>query len=105
MIFETIYESALKNELILIDNGYCRWHLRKDGQITIYEIISVVPGTGTTMLNILKRKGQSLNATSLFAKCPADLSANQWYARKGFHKEGEEVTLSGRRIILWRYQL
>jgi len=101
MIFKTLYESAQRGELLLIDGGFCRWHLRRDGQLTIHEIISTRLGAGTEMLEILKTKG----ADSLFAKCPADLPSNDWYKKRKFIYEGEEITSSGLRIKLWRYQL
>lgn len=44
MIFEVLYESALKGELILIDNGYCRYGQKVDGEVVIYEIISLKKG-------------------------------------------------------------
>jgi ribosomal protein S18 acetylase RimI-like enzyme len=103
MIFETLYGSATKEELILVEGGLCHWHLRKDGQLTIREII-VLPeyqrqGIGTAMLEELKTKG----ATSIFAKCPVDLiSGNAWYEKHGFTLEGIEKTRTGRKINLWR---
>jgi len=102
MIFETLYESAQRNELLLIDGGLCHWHLRRDGQLTIREIISTHKGAGSEMIGLLKR---TPGALSLFAKCPADLPANGWYARRGFVCEGEEVTKSGRTLKLWRLKL
>lgn len=102
MIFETLYESSQRGELLLIDGGFCHWHLRRDGQLTIREIISTRRGAGGEMLTILK---QMPGALSLFAKCPVDLAANDWYARRGFVCEGEEVTPRGRRLKLWRLTL
>jgi hypothetical protein len=102
MIFETLYESAQRGELLLIDGGLCHWHLRRDGQLTIREIISTRPGAGSAMLAVLK---QTPGAISLFAKCPADLPANDWYARRGFADEGTETTKSGRTLRLWRLSL
>ena len=55
MIFETLHESAKRGELILVDGGFCHWHLRRDGQLTIREIISTRRGAGSEMLAILKR--------------------------------------------------
>ena len=98
MIFETLYESSKRNELLLIDGGFCHWHLRRDGQLTIREIISTKPGAGSKMLDILKTK----DAHSIFAKCPEDLEANKWYQKKGFVLEGMEITKSGRKLKLWR---
>lgn len=102
MIFETLWDAAKRNELLLVENGFCHWHLRRDGQLTIREIISTQLGTGSKILNELK---QVPGATSLFAKCPADLDANEWYEKRGFFLEGEETTRSGRQLKLWRLSL
>jgi hypothetical protein len=48
---------------------------------------------------------QTPGALSLFAKCPADLPANDWYARRNFVDEGVEITPSGRTLRLWRLHL
>lgn len=87
---------------MLIDGGFCHFHLRRDGQLTIREIISQRPGAGQEML---KRLCATPGATSLFAKCPAELPANDWYQRRGFEFEGEERTRSGRVLSLWRLPL
>jgi hypothetical protein len=102
MIFETLWESAQKGELLLVDGGMCHFHLRRDGQLTIREIISVRPGAGLVMLNHLK---QTPGALLLFAKCPAELESNAWYAKRGFTNEGTETTKNGRSLNLWRLQL
>jgi len=106
MIFETLNESAKRGELILVDGGLCHWHLRRDGQLTIREIL-VLPGQrsqgiGTTILDQLK---QIPGALSIFAKCPSNLPANGWYERLGFQCEGTETTRTGRELILWRLVL
>lgn len=98
MIFETLYESAQRGELLLIGGGFCHWHLRRDGQLTIREIISTRPGAGSEMLEQLKR----ISADSIFAKCPVELEANDWYEQRGFVCEGEETTRTGRQLKLWR---
>jgi GNAT superfamily N-acetyltransferase len=92
--------------LILVDGGLCHWHLRKNGQITIREIL-VLPGhrgqgVGTLMLAKLAAVP---GAWTIFAKCPEDLPANAWWERQGFADEGTEVTRSGRRLRLWRLRL
>jgi len=99
MIFETLYESAKRNELILIDGGICHWHLRRDKQLTIREIISTRPGAGSEMLAQLTAVP---GAESIFAKCPADLLANDWYKKRGFVCEGTQTTKGGRKLKLWR---
>lgn len=102
MIFETLYDSAKRGELLLIDGGFCHWHLRRDGQLTIREIISTKPGAGSAMLTELMLTPA---ASSIFAKCPTDLPANAWYERSGFLHEGTEITKSGRELKLWRLPL
>ena len=102
MIFEVLHGASKRGELLLIDGGLCHWHLRRDRQLTILEIISTRPGAGSEMLARLK---ETPGAGSLFAKCPADLEANAWYARRGFACEGAETTRTGRRLNLWRLQL
>lgn len=99
MIFNALTESAERGELMLVDNGICNWHLRQDGQLTIREIISTRPDAGQRMLNrLLHIPG----ATSLFAKCPAELPSNDWYKRRGFTLEGHEKTRAGNTLNLWR---
>lgn len=102
MIFETLFESAQRGELMLVDGGLCHWHLRRDGQLTIREIISTRPGAGSEMLEKLKR---TPGAVSILAKCPVDLAANDWYQRREFELESQESTKSGRRLNVWRLRL
>lgn len=104
MIFEALNGAAERGELILVDGGMCHYHLRRDGQITIREIL-VLPGRrrqgiGRAMLEEIVNRCP--DATSVFAKVPVDLEANKWYARVGFLCEGEEFSRSGRRLWLWR---
>jgi len=106
MIFETLHESNQRGELLLVDGGMCHWHLRRDGQLTIREIIVAHDrqrqGIGVYMLSELMTVE---GATSLFAKCPADLPANGWYEWWGFNLEGTETTRTGKTLNLWRYPL
>lgn len=102
MIFETLYESAQKGELLLINGGFCHWHLRRDGQITIREIISTRKGAGSEILETLKG---TEGALSLFAKCPVELESNEWYKKRGFVLEGQEETKTGKALNLWRLKL
>jgi len=99
MIFETLNESANRGELLLVDGGMCHWHLRRDGQLTIREIISTRKGAGSV---ILRRLEHTVGATSLFAKCPVELPANEWYTRRGFYVERMETTKTGRKLLCWR---
>ena len=106
MIFDALYESAQRGELLLVDGGMCHWHLRRDGQLTIREIIVAAgrqrQGIGRAMVEQL---AATPGATSIFAKCPAALPANGWYARLGFVPEGTETTRSGNTLNLWRLKL
>lgn len=102
MIFDALWDSAKRGELLLIDGGFCHWHLRRDGQLTIREIISTRPGAGTEMLDRLR---QTPGAQCIVAKCPAKLASNQWYQRKGFVLHGQEQTKSGTAINVWRLDL
>jgi hypothetical protein len=102
MIFETLWESAQRSELMLVDGGMCHFHLRRDGQLTIREIIATRKGAGTEMLERLK---QVDGAVSIFAKCPADLESNKWYEKKGFERVNEEKLPSSRWVISWRFLL
>lgn len=86
----------------MVDGGFCHWHLRQDGQLTIREII-VLPkmqgqGIGKVILEELKERG----ADSIFAKCPADLPANGWYKKMGFELESTERTRTGKKMNCWR---
>ena len=89
-----------------MDGGICHWHLRRDGQLTIREIIVTAGrqrhGIGRAMVNVL---AATPGASSLFAKCPAELPANNWYARLGFESDGVETTRSGKTLNLWRLKL
>lgn len=106
MIFETLNESNERGELLLVDGGMCHWHLRRDGQLTIREIIVSKGrqrrGIGAYMLSELTGVE---GATSIFAKCPEDLPSNGWYEYWGFHLEGTETTRTGKALNLWRYPL
>jgi len=102
MCFEQLHESSNRNELILIDGGMCHWHLRRDGQLTIREIISTRPGAGSTMLDTLRNVA---GAKFILAKCPIDLVSNQWYQRRGFFLSHTEQAKSGRVINVWKLSI
>lgn len=73
-------EAREHEELLLIDGGMCHYHIRKDGQLTIREIISTKRGSGKKMLSELKKNGASI----ILAKCPVNLESNEWYKKKWF---------------------
>ena len=103
MIFETLNESNERGEMF---GSICHWHLRLDGQITIREILVEKPeqgqGIGSQFLERLKRVP---GAISIFAKCPINLRANEFYKKHGFEFEGQETTRTGRSLNWWRLKL
>lgn len=101
MVLSALVEAYKHGELILIDGGFCRWHLFKNGQITIYEIFSMRQGAGSEILEILKKK----QADSIFAKCPVSYPSNEWYHRKGFQLEEVQNDRKGNELCCWRLTL
>ena len=102
MLFNALDDSAKRRELIIVRDGIARVHLRKDKQLTISEIYSLRKGAGS---RILRRLEQWKGAESIFAKCPAHLPSNAWYARKGFILEGQSRTRNGKLLNHWRKPL
>lgn len=95
---------TLDGELMLIDGAMCHYLLRRDHQLTIRILISTRPGAGQEVLERLKAK-KAEGATSIFARCPADLPANEWYEKRGFVLEGIAPSRKGRLINTWRLHL
>lgn len=104
MAFESLWKASQDGELLLVDDGFCHYHLRRDGQLTIAEIISQKSGVGTFMLDFLKQLNE-MGALFIIAKCPVDLDSNKWYAHKGFRKMALEYSKTGRAINVWRLDL
>jgi len=92
MIFAALDEAASKGELILVFDGLCRFHRRKDGVVVIRELI-VMPfrrrtGVGRRLLEQLRRR---FPGAALEAKCPASYESNGFWRACGFAlaEEGE----------------
>ena len=106
MVFEALNDSMDRGELILLNGAMCRFHHRRDGQITIHEIL-VNPsirrsGWGSCLLGMLReRRG----AKCIVAKCPTDLDASGWYPKVGFRLTRTETTRSGRVLNVWQLDL
>lgn len=103
-LFEDLYESYKRGELILKEGGICQYHRsRRDPSIvTIYVILSTRPGLGKEILNEIK----SLPGVGVIkATCPEDLDANRWYEKSGFKRVGVKAARSGRRLVLWELRL
>lgn len=107
MIFNALHEAAQRRELILVDGGMCHFHLRRDGVLTIREIL-VLPsrqgqGIGRAMLDQLRAVP---GARLIRAKCPDDLPANRWYAAMGFQFCYAEMSKNlTRRLFVWELAL
>lgn len=87
-MFLELMNSAAKGELMLWENGFCRFHLgskgKRAGILVIYEIISLQRGRGSAMLGALKDRVRRDNLVSIQARCPAPYTSNAWWARQGF---------------------
>ena len=86
MIFSALCESANRGELILARDGMLRYHVRKDGVLTIREIL-VLPFRRRTKLDtqLLQELTAKHPSNTLRATCPVKYSeANLFWAAKGF---------------------
>ncbi len=106
MIFNALHDAAQRGELILVDGGMCHYHLRRDGVLTIREII-VLPGRqgqgiGRAMLDRLRAVP---GARVIRAKCPDNLLANNWYQAMGFQACYIDAAKNGRRLYVWELAL
>ncbi len=106
MVFEVLNDAANRYELLLVHGGLCHYHLRRDGILTIREIL-VLPGQRGQGIGsgLLVKLAAVPGAVALLARCPADLPSNHFWENRGFRKVAEEWTKSNRRIIVWRLEL
>lgn len=73
MIFVALNEAAEKGELLLVQNGLCRWHRRRDGLVVIRELL-VLPeerrqGIGRMLVTRVRQRNPG---GRIIAKCPRD---------------------------------
>lgn len=104
-MFQELMTSAKKGYLILVDDGICRFNIRRDGVLVIYEIISLRRGVGTVLLERLKNVARVNNCAAIVAKCPAHLESNRWYEKKGFVCISQEYAKTGTPLNVWRLAL
>lgn len=86
--------------------AFATYHLRRDGQLTIYTI-GVAPahqrqGVGRTAAE--KLIAMHPQTTSVVARCPVHLPANKFWAALGFSQVGLEVAKGHAKtpLIVWR---
>lgn len=98
MIFAALDEAASKGELLLVEGGLCRYHARRDGTVTIRELL-VLPacrgrGIGRSLVQQVQHRHP---AAALTARCPVESQANGFWQSLGF-----ELTSHGDEVNLWR---
>lgn len=109
----TLAESIARGELLVAEAdgqvvGFVDFHLRRDKQITLYHIATVVDrqrvGIGNRLITMLSAVGRDLEATRVLLKCPADLEANHFYNALGF---ALQETQNGRKraLNIWTLEL
>lgn len=96
--FEQIYQSMQKQNLLLLEGAFCNFRHRKDNQITIYSIVSCIPGGGQRCLQMLIDRKPSF----IQAVCPADMDSNAWYEKRGFTLFEVKFSRTGRELNVWR---
>lgn len=87
MIFAALQESAERGELILVRDGFLRYHVRKDGVLTIREIL-VLPFRRRTKLGtqLLQELTSKYPENRFRATCPTKyIEANLFWISQGFH--------------------
>jgi GNAT superfamily N-acetyltransferase len=97
MILAALAEAAARGELLLVPDGMCRLHRRRDGRVVIREIL-VLPvrrrsGVGRRLVEeVIARTG----GAPLQARCPVKYeAANLFWPALGFRLAGaaEEINL------------
>jgi GNAT superfamily N-acetyltransferase len=100
MILVALNEAAERGELLLVDGGLCRFHLRRDGVVVIRELL-VLPthrrkGVGRALVGAVRARHPS---ATLRATCPAEYEANEFYSALGFYIAAYK--LPDGKLIVW----
>jgi hypothetical protein len=98
MVFQTLYDSYKRNELIMLDGAFARYRKKKDGSIVLYEIFSNGNGQGRKIIDMLLERTD----TYVMLKCPETEEANNFYHHLGFVCIDKYVTKNGTVLKVWR---
>jgi GNAT superfamily N-acetyltransferase len=85
MLFVALAEAADRGTLLLVSGGLCRWHRRRDGRVTIRELV-VLPaqrrqGIGRALVEQVARLNPGC---PLSARCPVCYPSNGFWPAVGF---------------------
>jgi hypothetical protein len=74
---QPVYREAIAaGELLVVPGaGFVRFHRRRDGWATVYDLCSIRPGAGRALLEAVPAPRR--------LKCPADLPSNGFYEHLG----------------------
>ncbi len=88
--------------------GFANFRIRQDRNATLYEIAVAdthrCTGVGTRLLSELIRRVHLAGGQYVRLKCPQDLSANQFYQKRGFRYIETEQGKK-RRLQVWSYRI
>lgn len=87
MILVALAEAADRGELLLVEGGMCRFHLRRDGVVVIRELL-VLPdcrheGIGKRLVQEIALRHQGC---PLLARCPVTYPSNAFWEAIGFER-------------------
>jgi N-acetylglutamate synthase-like GNAT family acetyltransferase len=100
MIFAALNEAAERGELLIVEGGLCRFHVRRDGTLVIREVI-VLPGARRRGIGSkLVHRACITHRGLVIAKCPVKYESNRFWQEIGFQLVGE-----GKGINEWRLDL
>lgn len=99
MVFVALDEAAGRGELLLVQDGLCRFHLRRDGVVVVRELL-VLPfrrrtGVGRRLVDLVR---QTHPGRPVVARCPAAYPSNGFWARLGFL-----LVETARGVNVWRH--
>ena len=89
-------EAITRGELLvgIGGSGFCRWHARRDGWHTVYDLVSEAPGTGRALLEAVPLPRR--------LRCPIGLAANGFYAHLGGTGRGMRPG-KRRALVVWEW--